>query len=112
MQQLHTEGGREFVMTPTQIFNWLKRCWATQKGAGMNLAIAAVPAAGEEDEGDGGGAMGGVYDEEGCWYSGMKCDQLRALLRAKGKPTGGIKADFIKRLEDEDESDGDATTSS
>ena len=47
-----------------------------------------------------------------CWYSGVTCDQLRALLRAKGKPTGGIKADFIKRLEDEDESDGDATTSS
>ena len=38
--------------------------------------------------------------------------ELRALLRAKGKPTGGIKADLIKRLENGDESDGEATAGS
>ena len=42
---LHVAGGVPFVMGGTQIFNWLKRRWATQKAAGINLATAAAAAA-------------------------------------------------------------------
>jgi hypothetical protein len=43
---LYVEDGVPFVMSGQAIFNWLKRRWATQKAAGINLAtaVAASPA--------------------------------------------------------------------
>ena len=109
---LHFEDGVAFVMTPTQIFNWLKRRWAAQKAAGINLATAAVAAAeeeDEEDEDDGGEAKdemdGEDNDDEECDYGEMTAKQLRTLLRAKGMPTGGSKAELVARLQNEDDSD-------
>ena len=52
---LYVEDGVPFVMSGQAIFNWLKRRWATQKAAGINLAtaVAASPAITlEREEGD------------------------------------------------------------
>ena len=105
---LHIAGGVPFVMSGTQIFNWLKRRWATQKAAGINLATAAAAAAEagegeEEDDSD----DGGLED-----YQSMTVAALRSLLKAKGLPSTGNKDALVRRLQEEgggsdDESDGD-----
>ena len=49
---LHLEDGVPFVMSGQAIFNWLKRRYAAQKAAGINLATAAAAAEGDEEGGD------------------------------------------------------------
>jgi hypothetical protein len=106
---LHVAGGVPFVMGGTQIFNWLKRRWATQKAAGINLATAAAAAAADDEE----EAEEEDSDDDGLEdYESMTVAALRSLLKAKGLSSTGKKAALVRRLQEEadgsdDESDGD-----
>merc|ERR1712070_672643 len=51
------------------------------------------------------GMDGEDNDDEECDYGEMTAKQLRTLLRAKGMPTGGSKAELAARLQNEDDSD-------
>ena len=107
---LHVAGGVPFVMGGTQIFNWLKRRWATQKAAGINLATAAAAAAADDEEGEveeEDSDDGGLED-----YQSMTVAALRSLLKAKGLSSKGKKDALVHRLQEEgdgsdDESNGD-----
>ena len=107
---LHVAGGVPFVMGGTQIFNWLKRRWATQKAAGINLATAAAAAAADDEEEE---AEEGDSDDGGLeGYRGMTVAALRSLLKAKGLSSTGNKDALVHRLQEEedgsdDESDDD-----
>ena len=106
---LHVAGGVPFVMGGTQIFNWLKRRWATQKAAGINLATAAAAAAADDEE----EAEEEDSDDDGLEdYESMTVAALRSLLKAKGLSSTGKKAELVRRLQEEadgsdDESDSD-----
>ena len=107
---LHVAGGVPFVMSGTQIFNWLKRRWATQKAAGINLATAAAAAAADDEEDE---AEEGDSDDDGLEdYQSMTVAALRSLLKAKGLSSTGNKDALVHRLQEEgsgsdDESDDD-----
>ena len=98
------EDGVPFVMSGQAIFNWLKRRWATQKAAGINLAtaVAASPAITlEREEGD--EEEEEEEDDGDVDYWGMTVPALRSLLRAKDLPSSGKKGELVQRLIEEND---------
>ena len=86
-----------FVMSETAIFNWLKRRWATQKAAGINLALAAATAPTN--------AAATVATEDGgdeVDYMSMNVASLRVLLRNRQLETNGRKGELVARLAKDD----------
>ena len=95
---LHIADDKPFVMSETAIFNWLKRRWATQKAAGINLALAvtamaANPAVHEEEEKE-----DVADDDDEVDYGVMLLAPLRELLRSRELDSTGRKAELIERL--------------
>ena len=93
-------------MGETAIFNWLKRRWATQKAAGINLALAAAvsaaTAAEEEETDDDDDDDVDVGDGVQVNYGSMLIAPPRDLLRSRRLSDSGKKAELIVRLEAHD----------
>ena len=103
---LYAEDGVPFVMSGQAIFNWLKRRWATQKAAGINLATAMAASPAITLEREEGGEEEEVVDDaedDDVDYRGMTVPALRSLLKAKDLPSSGKKEELVQRLIEEND---------
>jgi hypothetical protein len=103
---LHVADDKPFVMGETAIFNWLKRRWATQKAAGISLALAAAvsaaTAAEEEETDDDDDDDVDVGDGVQVINGSMLIAPPRDLLRSRRLSDSGKKVELIVRLEAHD----------